>query len=108
MVAALEAEPVAVLAFCDHWIIDDAGRRLDAETDRSSRHWGRAELAPGLHRPFVQLVAAQSVPLAMGAMFRHVELPQGWARDAGPAYDLWLCYLLGAAAAAAPSTCRSG
>ena len=95
MVAALAAEPAAVLAFCDHWIIDEAGQRLEAETDRNSRHWGRADLAPGLHRPFVQLVAAQSVPLAMGTMFRHVELPGGWATDAGPAYDLWLCYLLG-------------
>lgn len=94
LVAALEREPRAVLAFCDHWIIDEQGSRLEAKTALNSHHWGRTALAPGLHRPFVELVARQSVPMAMGTLFRHRELPSGWAAVAGPAYDLWLTYLM--------------
>lgn len=95
LAGALDAQPRAVLAFCDHWIIDAQGARLETQTALNSQHWGRAALAPGLHRPFIELVANQSVPMAMGALFRHRDLPAGWEVVAGPAYDLWLSYLLG-------------
>ena len=91
---ALTRQPEAVLAFCDHWIIDTAGRRQSTETDANSRAWGRATLAPGLHRPFEQLLAAQTIPMAMGTMFRRAALPELLPAHAGPAYDLWLTYLL--------------
>ena len=91
---ALQRQPEAVLAFCDHWIIDVRGRRCDADTDRNSAAWGRAQLAPGMHRPFPALVAAQTIPMAMGALFRRSALPAALPDDAGPAYDLWLAYLL--------------
>ena len=94
LVGALEAEPRAVLAFCDHWIIDAEGVTLEADTASNSKFWGRAALAPGLHRPFFELVVNQSVPMAMGTLFRRSAMPSGWATVAGPAYDLWLSYLL--------------
>lgn len=91
---ALQQQPGAVLAFCDHWIIDVRGRRRDADTDRNSGAWGRAQLAPGMHRPFPALVTAQTIPMAMGALFRRSALPAAMPDKAGPAYDLWLAYLL--------------
>lgn len=94
LVEALERNPVAVLAFCDHWIIDHTGRRLPNETERNSRVWGRTALAPGLHRPMADLLAAQTIPMAMGCVFRRAALPATLPAGAGPAYDLWLTYLL--------------
>ncbi len=94
LASALQAEPQAVLAFCDHWVIDVDGERLVADTERNTAAWGRAQLGRGLHRSFAPLVAAQTIPMAMGAMFRRAALPAVLPGDAGPAYDLWLTYLL--------------
>jgi glycosyltransferase involved in cell wall biosynthesis len=90
----LVREPAAVLAFCDHWIIDNEGRRQLIETDRNSIIYGRATLGSGLHLPFGNLLLTQSIPMAMGAMFRRVALPDKLPKHAGPAYDLWITYLL--------------
>jgi glycosyltransferase involved in cell wall biosynthesis len=94
LASALQAEPQAVLAFCDHWVIDAEGERLASDTERNTAAWGRALLGRGLHRSFAPLVAAQTIPMAMGAMFRCATLPAVMPDDAGPAYDLWLAYLL--------------
>ena len=94
LLGELQREPRAVLAFCDHWVIDVAGQRLPEESDRNSRAWGRAVLQPGLHRPLGALLAAQTIPMAMGAVFRRAALPALLPAEAGPAYDLWLTYLL--------------
>lgn len=90
----LMSEAAATLAFCDHWIIDVAGRRLADESDRNTLAWGRSTLSEGLHQPFTKLVAAQSIPMAMGTLFRRSALPTVLPDHAGPAYDLWLSYLL--------------
>jgi hypothetical protein len=90
----LVQEPTAVLAFCDHWIIDNEGRRQTVETDRNSVLYGRAALESGLHLPFGNLLLPQTIPMAMGAMFRRAALPEKLPEDVGPAYDLWLTYLL--------------
>lgn len=90
----LQRQPQATLAFCDHWVIDPWGRRRDAESERNSAAWGRAQLPEGMHRPFTHLVAQQTIPMAMGALFRRSALPLSLPPDAGPAYDLWLAYLL--------------
>ncbi len=94
LASALQAEPHAVLAFCDHWVIDVEGERLASDTERNTAAWGRAQLGRGLHRSFAPLVAAQTIPMAMGAMFRRTAVPAVLPDDAGPAYDLWLAYLL--------------
>lgn len=94
LAGALDGEPAAVLAFCDHWIIDTHGRRLEAATERNTVRWGRAGLAVGLHRPCFDLVVAQALPMAMGALFRRSALPDDLPAHAGPAYDLWLSHLL--------------
>jgi glycosyltransferase involved in cell wall biosynthesis len=94
LVNLLAAEPLASLAFCDHWILDRNGVRLAKESDANSEKWGRTGLVPGLHRPFADLLVRQTIPLAMGALFRKASLPTTLPDHAGPAYDLWLTYLL--------------
>jgi glycosyltransferase involved in cell wall biosynthesis len=90
----LIADDSVALSFCDHWLIDARGRRLESETDAVSSHWGRAALSGGVHRPFLELLADQTIPMAMGTIFRKSFLPVRFPDDAGPAYDLWLTYLL--------------
>jgi hypothetical protein len=101
LMQALRAEPRAVLGFADHWIIDADGQRLLADTDRNTQSWGRSELGAGLHQPFWGPVARQSIPMAMGAMFRRDALTVECPPNAGPAYDLWLTYLLARSGAGA-------
>ena len=93
-VTPLERDPLAALAFCDHWVVDACGKRLNDESEATSRRWGRSDLREGLHRPFLQLLAKQTIPMAMGTVFRKSMLPSRLPAQAGPAYDLWLTYLL--------------
>jgi hypothetical protein len=87
----LECDENTVLVFCDHEVIDADDNVLVKATDECSKRWGRDRLAAGLHEPFPRLVVQQTIPLAMGAVFRRaaIELP-----NVGPAYDLWLTYAL--------------
>lgn len=94
LIRPLIERPKVALAFCDHWMMDEAGVRMESDTENNSARWGRASLVAGLHQPFPSLVVNQTIPLAMGAMFRRSVLPQELPADAGPAYDLWLAYLL--------------
>jgi glycosyltransferase involved in cell wall biosynthesis len=94
LVAPLTTDPELSLAFCDHWVIDADGHQLIAETEQTTKHWGRLDLAAGIHRPYFDLLAAQTIPMAMGAVFRRSSLPHPLPVEAGPAYDLWLTYLL--------------
>ena len=94
LVGPLMCDGSLALAFCDHWIVDRIGRRLIAETESASRAWGRTDLQETAHRPFLSLLAAQTIPMAMGTVFRKAALPARLPDHAGPAYDLWLTYLL--------------
>jgi hypothetical protein len=90
----LMAHPRAVVAFCDHWVIDASGQRLREASDVNTRQWSRDRLAAGLQSDAEQLVLQQSLPLAMGTLFRRNALPASPPFEAGPAYDLLLAYLL--------------
>lgn len=92
--AVLDRERDAVLAFCDHDVIDSDGQILVDESDRIARLWGRDRLAPGRHCPFAGLIVAQTVPLAIGGLFRREALDLARIPDVGPAYDLWVAYEL--------------
>ncbi len=94
LVPPLVADPTLALSFCDHWVIDADGQRLPEETDRVSGVWGRADLSAGAVTPFYGLFAAQTVPMAVGSVFRRGLLPEHLPGEAGPAYDQWLTYLL--------------
>jgi len=93
-VPVLDSTPEAVLVFCDHDVIDPAGRSLSAEADHLTERWGRDKLTQGLYRPFPDLAARQSIPVAMGCLFRRDGIDPTALPDVGPAYDLWLAFAL--------------
>jgi glycosyltransferase involved in cell wall biosynthesis len=93
-VPVLDSTPNAVLVFCDHDVIDPAGRSLSAQADHTTQQWGRDKLSQGLYRPFPDLVARQSIPVAMGCLFRRDAIDLTALPDVGPAYDLWLAFAL--------------
>lgn len=93
----LDDGPESVLAFTDHGVIDESGIRRDAIAVELSRRYGRSTLKEGAHRPFLDLVMRQTIPLAMGSVFRNRNqvlrgLP-GWSAGA---YDLWITGALAA------------
>lgn len=94
MVAPLEANDDVVLAFCDHDIIDSAGRRDDAVTDKVTRTFHRHRLRQGVHQPFDDIaVIYRSIPTLSAAILRRAEM--NW--DAVPldmpyGLDLTLAY----------------
>jgi len=94
LVEPLEADSGIDLTFCDHDVIDAHGRTMAKATEENSARWGRTALSPGLHEPFTTLVVRQSIPLAMGSVFRRDMIDFARLPDVGPAYDLWLAYEL--------------
>jgi glycosyltransferase involved in cell wall biosynthesis len=94
LAGVLEEHPECALAFCDHWVMDVDGNTMWDETERNSEKWGRSSLPEGVHRPFYDLLASQTVPMAVGAVFRRELLPKDLPDHAGPAYDLWLASCL--------------
>jgi hypothetical protein len=97
LVPILDGYPDVVLAFCDHHVMDKDGRLLAEQTDATTRAYGRLDLAAGPHGPFWGLLFAQTIPLAMGAVFRRSVLggdAESYLLQSGPAYDLCLACLL--------------
>jgi cellulose synthase/poly-beta-1,6-N-acetylglucosamine synthase-like glycosyltransferase len=82
------------LAFCDNWVIDENGHRLVEASDRLEAQWGKSNLREGVHRPFFDLLASQTIPVAAGTVFRRSLIARIPPPQVGPAYDLWLAYLL--------------
>lgn len=96
MLDALEAEPEAVLAFCDHDVIDERGK-VDRElTEATSRRYGRQRLRVGLHKPFIELaLVRKSVFFANAVVVRRDALALdelARARIRGD-WDEFCCYL---------------
>ncbi len=95
LIGALQSRSESVLAFCDHWVIGSSSEKLESATEQNTRLWSRQNLSEGYHSNVCQLLIQQTVPLAMGCVFRKSALPrQIDAADPGPAYDLWLTYWL--------------
>ncbi len=93
-VAALEANPEAVLAFSDHYIVDQAGAIDPEATNRTTAIFKRARLAPGIHKPFKKLALIDfSVPLAMASVLRRDSIDWDDFPNFVSTYDLWLVYL---------------
>jgi glycosyltransferase involved in cell wall biosynthesis len=95
MCSALRREQDAVLAFCDHEVIDEGGLPMEELTNELSARYGRSELRPGTHRPFEELVLRQTIPLAMGSVLANQQ--QIWRRLPAwseGAYDLWIAAAL--------------
>lgn len=96
LVPPLLARPDAVLAFCDHHMIDAAGRVDAGLTERVSARFGRTGLARGYHQPFFDVAARQSVAVT-GCVFRRDALPvSALSTEFGSVYDIWMMYRLAA------------
>ena len=94
LVPAMEASDDVVLAFADHHCIRTDGSIDHEETVRNSHRWGRDQLSKGLHQPFFDIVAMQSVPHT-GAVFRRDALRvEDITVEIDAFYDIWLPYLL--------------
>lgn len=91
--ALIGAADNAVIAFCDQWATDPAGRRLPASSDRMSRRFGRDRLAGG---PVVDFPRTALVDLAIpigATLFRRTDIgPELIADEAMGSIDMWLLY----------------
>jgi glycosyltransferase involved in cell wall biosynthesis len=88
----LQDDPRLDVSFCDHWIIDGAGKVLSDETEACSRTYKRAVLQPGVHRPFLKVALEdQAIPVAAALMRRHHLVTSGALdRRAGLVIDYYL------------------
>jgi glycosyltransferase involved in cell wall biosynthesis len=95
LVAKLERAPHLVLAFCDHWLTDPAGRIDPARTAVNSRRWMRDRISEGAHQPFTHIATVyRSIWTASAAVFRRDAID--WSdipAEAGVVIDLYIAYL---------------
>lgn len=93
MVAALEAHPDAILAFSDHYLMNEKGEILEESAENAVR-FGRTELAAGIHKPFKRIaLIRQSVPMAVAIMLRRKSIAWDDFPNLICGYDYWLMYL---------------
>jgi hypothetical protein len=86
--------PDVVLAFSDHYVIDEHGYIDLAMTEGNTRRWRRDILSPGLHRPFWRCLVDMSIPVAQASVVRRVAIDwSDFPAETGSAYDQWLGYL---------------
>ncbi len=94
MVEALEAHPQAVLAFCDHSIVDANGSVDNDVTKKNSSLYAREQLQEGLYQPFKKMALVDlSVPIAMATVFRKDGITWNDFANLPSVYDYWLAYL---------------
>ncbi|MGH7913693.1 MAG: glycosyltransferase family 2 protein, partial [Candidatus Binataceae bacterium] len=83
-----------VLAFSDHYIIDEHSRIDLAATGENTRRWRRDILSPGLHQPFWRCLLDKSIPVAQASVIRRGAIDwHDFPVEAGAAWDVWLGYL---------------
>jgi glycosyltransferase involved in cell wall biosynthesis len=95
LVPKLEADESLVLAFCDHEVIDSAGRVDEALSEDASHRWGRDQLREGIHCPFDEIALVhRAVCSASAAVFRSEILDWSAIPTAvGLGIDLYVSYL---------------
>lgn len=102
LVPYLEANPDAVLAFSDHYIIDEDGNIDLPATEKNTRYWKRDSLQEGLYQPFQkQALVDHSIHVANAVVMRKDAID--WENDfpspgADIHWDFYISYL----------ACRSG
>ncbi|HEY2525383.1 MAG TPA: glycosyltransferase [Candidatus Binataceae bacterium] len=94
LVPILLDNPDVVLAFSDHYVMDEQGRIDITATDKNTRRWRRNVLAPGLHQPFWRCLLDQSVPVGQASVIRRAAIDwQDFPVEVGAVWDPWLGYL---------------
>jgi len=96
LVPIVERHPEVVLAFADHFVMDEAGAANEAESDVNSRVWGRTTLAEGIHHSFGRLaVVDRSIPLMCASVIRTSALSlDEYPEQVGCCWDIWTSHLL--------------
>jgi len=93
LLAPLSADPSLVLSFCDHWVMGPEGRRLPAETDATTRRFGRADLPPGRVADFAAVgLVRHAIPVGAAVFRRSAVDPASIPDEASGAADMWLVY----------------
>ncbi len=93
LLGPLLADPALLFSFCDHWVMDDAGKRMPDATNDASRRFHRTLLSPGTHQEWAEL-ALIFAGIPVGAtLFRRDKVSPAFvdARAKG-AVDAWLFY----------------
>ncbi|MEA3214251.1 MAG: hypothetical protein QOJ19_407 [Acidimicrobiia bacterium] len=94
LVPPMAADDTLTMSFCDHWVISADGTIDHRATEINTRRWKRDRLAPGVHRPFIDLaVVDRAIPVGMGAVFRKSAIDWDDFPEEVFVYDLWLGYL---------------
>lgn len=94
MVEALETNPEAVLAFCDHSIVDALGNVKISATEKNTAFYARARLNEGLYQPFKKIALVDlAVPIAMATVFRKSAIDWSDFANVPSVYDYWLSYI---------------
>jgi glycosyltransferase involved in cell wall biosynthesis len=95
LVPHLENNPNLVLAFSDHYIMDENSNIDDAATEKNSQRWKRDQLVEGIYQPFDEIALVhQSIPSAVATVIRKNAI--AWDKflpQMGPCWDLYLTYL---------------
>jgi glycosyltransferase involved in cell wall biosynthesis len=95
LVPPLETHDDLALTFCDHSVINAAGKIDPIATQHYSEIFHRATLAPGIHQPFYQLAMVDAaVSTATSAVMRRSLIDwQQIPPEVGGALDSYLRYL---------------
>jgi glycosyltransferase involved in cell wall biosynthesis len=103
LVPPLERDDSLSIAFCDHWVIDEAGVVNTEATESNTRRWHRDQLQRGTIRPYLHAaMVMRVVPAAMAALFRKSAIDwSDFPPEVGTFYDGWLTYLSARTGAAA-------
>ncbi len=94
LVSGLEKHPEAVVAFCDHFIINSRGEIDLPASNVNTAFWKRDRLEPGLHQPFYKMALFdKSIPVVMGCVLRNNVIDWEDFPRLKFNYDFWMIYL---------------
>jgi hypothetical protein len=95
LVPQLESCPDAIVAFCDHWIVNEAGKIDEVRTYANSHRWMRDAIFEGLHRPFTRIALLyRAIWTASAAVIRRDAIDWNAIPAAcGVGVDLYIAYL---------------
>ena len=93
MLVPLRRDPALILAFCDHWIIDDEGREQAIQTEQASRRFGRDTLDEGVPPDMVKTAILDASIGITAALFRREFIAPSFIDDrALGGIDVWFLY----------------
>ena len=107
LIAPMLADPALIVSFCDHWVMDEAGRRLAEETREAARRFRRDTLPEGRLADWAEAALIQAAVPVGASLFRRRRVSSDFVDDrAKGAIDLWLFYQCVKAGAAYYTACR--